>query len=295
MKGWGSRWPHNSLDVAPGICWGFRDCTPGHRPDNPSALFILHPFPMLELREVSKRRRVPAGDGCTRELQVLERVSLQVPVGVLQLVVGPSGSGKSTLLRMLNRLEDPDSGTVLYGGRDVRELPVLELRRRVGMVQQQPALFEGTVLDNLAYGPRLRRLPEAQVAEKARRSLARVGLPEDLLSRPSGQLSGGQQHRISLARALANDPEALLLDEPTASLDPAAATGIIHLVASLSRELGLTVVVVTHSLSQVKALGGRIALLVEGRVVEQGETERVLQAPAREETRRFLKGQSVGG
>jgi putative ABC transport system ATP-binding protein len=213
-----------------------------------------------------------------------------VESGGLNLVLGPSGSGKSTLLRLLNRLEDADEGEVLLGGEGIRALPVLEVRRRVGMVQQRPALFEGTVLDNLCYGPRLRRVSDSECQAKAARCLGLVGLGDDLLPRPASQLSGGQQHRVALARALANDPEALLLDEPTSSLDPTAVAGILRLVASLNRDLGLTVVLVTHSLSLAKELGGRMALLVEGRLVEEGETEEVFRKPKTEALRLFLEG-----
>ncbi len=155
-----------------------------------------------------------------RRRRILDGVSLQVPSGRFFTILGPSGSGKSTLLRCINRLIEPSAGAVLLDGEPVARMAVQTLRQRVGMVFQTAALFERTVLDNVLYGPRLRR--EQLAGGAAGDLLERVGLPRDFAAKAVAELSGGEAQRVSLARALANRPDVLLLDEPTASLDPTA-------------------------------------------------------------------------
>ena len=157
----------------------------------------------------------------------------RIPREGLTAVVGPSGSGKTTLLRLLNRLDDPDAGTVLFDGRDVRDYDVLELRRRVQLVGQVPVTFPGTVADNLENG------------DGAAALLTRVGLDPALAGREADRLSVGEAQRLALARALAREPDVLALDEPTSALDPASKGGIERLVRELA-DAGLTVVMVTH-------------------------------------------------
>jgi putative ABC transport system ATP-binding protein len=216
-------------------------------------------------------------------------------------VLGPSGSGKSTLLRCINRLIEPTAGCISLDGEDAAGLPVQELRRRVGMVFQTAALFDGTVLDNVLYGPRLRsrsagRPPAADAGERdlAAGYLRRVGLPEGFGDKPVAELSGGEAQRVSLARALANEPEVLLLDEPTAALDPTASQVIEDLLAQLAAETDLTFVFVTHNLAQARRIGDHGVLLVEGRVVDQGPLPAFLDRPTVETTRRFVEGRLTG-
>lgn len=166
----------------------------------------------------------------------------------LTAVVGPSGAGKSTLLRLLNRLDDPDAGQVLYDGRDVRDYDVLELRRRVQHVGQVPVTFPGTVAENLA-------LAEPTADQSA--LLERVRLPTALLERQADVLSVGEAQRLSLARALAREPDALLLDEPTSALDTQSKGGIERLIRSLADD-GLTVVLVTHDPRQAAELADAV-------------------------------------
>ncbi|MDI9600299.1 MAG: phosphate ABC transporter ATP-binding protein [Acidobacteriota bacterium] len=239
---------------------------------------------------------------------ILDDVGLRVERGSLFTVLGPSGSGKSTLLRCLNRLIEPDAGRVLLDGRPASELPVQELRRRVGMVFQTPALFDGTVLDNVLYGPRLRargrrssegragRMPAAaDERELAAALLERVGLPATLLSQPADSLSGGEAQRVSIARALANDPEALLLDEPTSALDPTAGRLIQDLLLRLAEQTDLTFVFVTHDIAQARRIGDRGLLLVDGRVMDGGPLPDFLDEPAAEATRLFVEGRLGAG
>jgi putative ABC transport system ATP-binding protein len=175
-------------------------------------------------------------------------------------IVGPSGSGKSTLLRLLNRLADPDEGSVRFHGTDVRELDPLALRRRVGLVPQLPAPVPGTVADNVCFGPRLHG---EQVDPE--RPLRLAGLDPSFAERDASRLSVGEQQRVMLARALALEPEVLLLDEPTASLD-AAATGAVE--DALRNLHGVSLVLVTHDREQADRLAERTIELEAGRVTK---------------------------
>jgi ABC-type methionine transport system ATPase subunit len=205
---------------------------------------------------------------------ILHDISLEIPAGSITAVIGPSGSGKSSLLRCLNRLWEPPPGSIFIDGGDITAMNVLLLRRRVGMLFQTPALFEGTVADNIAYGPGLqgRRLTSQEVAEL----LQMAGLDAGLVEKPVDQLSGGQAQRVSLARTLANQPDVLLLDEPTSALDPAATRKIESTIRNLRDTLNLTVLWVSHAFEQVERTADRIVLLVDGRVAETGDAGHLL-------------------
>ena len=191
--------------------------------------------------------RVDGDDG-----PIVEGFSALVPSVGLTAMVGPSGAGKSTLLRLLNRLDDPDEGEVLFDGRDVRDYEVLDLRRRVQHVGQVPVTFPGTVAQNLAM---------AEPSADAAALLERVGLSAPLVERRADVLSVGEAQRLSLARALACQPEALLLDEPTSALDTASKGGIEGLIRSLA-DGGLTVVLVTHDPRQAAELADAVIEVV---------------------------------
>jgi putative ABC transport system ATP-binding protein len=187
-------------------------------------------------------------------------------------IVGPSGSGKTSLLRLLNRLDEPTSGTVFLNGADYRQLPPRDLRRKVGMVTQRPYLFPGTVAENLRFGPRQRgeELPDDQLDEL----LSGVGLV-GYAARNVANLSGGEAQRVSFARALANAPEVLLLDEPTSALDNDAKAEVEGLMQQIVHERGLTCVLVTHDTAQAARLAKRALLLEGGRIVRDGPLEEV--------------------
>jgi putative ABC transport system ATP-binding protein len=178
-------------------------------------------------------------------------------------IVGPSGVGKSTLLRLLNRLADPAAGTVRYRGRDLREDDVLALRRDVGLVAQLPALLEGTVADNVLYGPRLARRG-ADVAG----SLRLAGLDSAFAPRRADALSVGEQQRVMLARTLALRPSVLLLDEPTSALDETATAAIEATLRDLRDRLGLSFVLVSHDRHQAQRLADRVLVLEPGALRE---------------------------
>jgi putative ABC transport system ATP-binding protein len=208
------------------------------------------------------------------DVWIVNDISLDVQHCELLGVVGASGSGKSSFLRLLNRLDEPTSGTVYLGDQDYRQIPPPALRQRVGMVTQRPFLFPGDVTSNLRFGPAQRgeTLPDSEIASL----LDRVGLP-GFAARNVANLSGGEQQRVSLARSLANRPEILLLDEPTSALDEQAKAGIEELIRKLVSEHCLTFVLVTHDRDQARRLCQRVALIEAGRLVEVGPPEQVLK------------------
>jgi putative ABC transport system ATP-binding protein len=191
---------------------------------------------------------------------VLDGLSLVLDEGST-CVAGPSGAGKSTLLRLLNRLREPDAGRVLYRDVDVRERDVLALRREVSLIPQLPALLEGTVAENVAYGARL-AARTADVVE----SLVLAGLDAAYAERDAGRLSVGEQQRVMLARALALEPRVLLLDEPTSALDERARTAVEGTLLDLREQAGVSLVLVTHDLDQARRLADRVLWLEAGRL-----------------------------
>jgi putative ABC transport system ATP-binding protein len=214
---------------------------------------------MFALEQVTVRR----GDAV-----LLDEVTCSVPAGACTALVGPSGAGKSTLLRLLNRLEEPSGGTVCLHDRPLADWDVLALRRRVGLVAQQPVLLTDHVADDLRVG----RLDLGE--DQAARLLRQVGLPTAMLSRPTAGLSGGEAQRVCLARALAVDPEVLLLDEPTSALDRASARAV-EKVATQLVAAGMTVVVVSHNAGQARRLADYVLVLKSGRLVASGATDEV--------------------
>ncbi|XP_028778142.1 ABC transporter I family member 17-like [Neltuma alba] len=207
---------------------------------------------------------------------ILKGVDLDVPKGVILGVVGPSGSGKSTLLRAFNRLWEPPSGTVFLDNNDICDLDVLSLRRNVGMLFQLPALFEGTVADNVRYGPQLRG--KKLTDEEVRRLLITADLDASLMSKNGSELSVGQAQRVALARTLANSPEVLLLDEPTSALDPISTENIEGALMKLNKNSGMTVIIVSHSIKQIQRIADLVCLVVDGQIVEVLKPDLLSQA-----------------
>jgi D-methionine transport system ATP-binding protein len=221
---------------------------------------------------------------------ILRDVSFRVREGEVFGVIGPSGAGKTSLLRLLNGLESPDRGRVLVDGEDISTCDVLSLRRRVGMVFQAPALFPGCVSDNIVYPLTLVGSAREEQDCRGREALARVGLGEGFWSRSASELSQGEQQRVSIARALVSGPEVLLMDEPTSALDPTSSSRILSVVRSLNREFGVTIVFVTHLMHQARDVCDRALVLIAGQCVEEGEVPGLFEAPASEQTRRFIRG-----
>jgi osmoprotectant transport system ATP-binding protein len=223
------------------------------------------------------------------ETTAVDRVSLEVGAGELLVLVGGSGSGKTTTLRMVNRLVEPTSGSVLLGGRDTREIPLPELRRSIGYVLQRLGLFPHlTVAENVAVPLELAGWPRGRVAERVVELLELVKLDLALGERRPAELSGGQQQRVGVARALAARPQVMLLDEPFGALDPLTRDHLQQSFLELKQQLGLTAILVTHDMAEALLLADRIAILRQGRVVQTGSPQQILQAPADPEVERLL-------
>ncbi|SBW13015.1 putative transporter subunit: ATP-binding component of ABC superfamily transporter [uncultured Alphaproteobacteria bacterium] len=212
---------------------------------------------------------------------ILSGVSFSVRRGEMKVLIGPSGGGKSTLLQCLNFLHVPDAGTVRLEGRvvDPRAKKALyDYRQQVGMIFQDYNLFDHlNALDNVALALRkVKGMPRAAAEERARAELARVGLADKAALYPA-ELSGGQKQRVSIARALAMDPMVMLLDEPTAALDPELIGEVLTVIRGLARD-GMTMIMATHQMGFVRSMADEILFMQEGRVIEQGTPEMLLDA-----------------
>ena len=242
--------------------------------------------PLYELRALQQRY----GDRRVLALEVLT-----VERGERLAIVGPSGAGKSTLLRLLNFLEAPTTGAIIFDGQPVPVEAPLALLRRVTTVFQRPILLNQSVYANVAYGLKLRGavLPRRWPADdRVSTALERVGLTQ-LARSPARQLSGGELQRAALARALVLAPEVLLLDEPTANLDPYNVGLIEAIVREQNQAHGATVVLVTHNVFQARRLATRVGLLLEGKLIEIGPTAQFFDAPRDPRTTAFVRGEMV--
>jgi ABC-type polar amino acid transport system ATPase subunit len=223
-------------------------------------------------------------------LHVLRGVDLLVSDRELVFVIGPSGSGKSTLLRCLNRLEQPDSGSIVVDGADLldRRTDLNRARRRIGMVFQSFNLYPHmTALGNVTLALRKAAGKSRDEAETlARAALDRVGLADRADHRPA-QLSGGQQQRVAIARAIALEPKVMLFDEPTSALDPELVGGVLAVMREL-RESGMTMVVVSHEMGFARAAADRVVFMADGLVLEQGPPAQIFEAPLHARTRSFI-------
>jgi tungstate transport system ATP-binding protein len=239
--------------------------------------------PVYHLRDISK---------AYNDRTVLQVDRLEVRQGEVFALVGPSGAGKSTLLRLLNFLERPTSGSIRFLNTEFgpdRSMP-LKLRRRVTTVFQRPVLLNRSVWSNVTYGLRLRG--QRNSAHQVELALEQVGL-SDLMRQQARTLSGGEAQRVALARAMVLQPDVLLLDEPTANLDPYNVGLIEDIVQTLNREQGTTLVLVTHNVFQAKRLAHRVGLLLEGQIVEISEVETFFESPRDPRTAAFVRGEMV--
>ena len=241
---------------------------------------------MIELHGIGKVYNASDGDH-----RALEDINLTIEDGDIFGIIGESGAGKSTLVRLLNLLERPTEGSVVIDGVDVtsfqgRELR--ELRAGIGMIFQNFNLFQQqTVLQNVTFPLEVRGEQKAKREERARELLGLVGL-SDKADRYPSELSGGQQQRVAIARALANEPHYMLCDEATSALDSRTTVQVLDLLAHINAELGVTMVVITHSLDVAKRVCNRIAVIDEGHIVEEGKTADVFANPQSDVTRELL-------
>jgi len=227
--------------------------------------------------------------------RVLAGVTVDLPKGGFSALIGPSGAGKTSLLRLLNRLDDPASGVVRFLGRPIADFPVRTLRRRVGFVFQAPAMFPGTVAENLAVVATLGGEPTtALVSARIAEIMRLVELGAEFEDRVAADLSGGEKQRVALARALMTGPEVLLLDEPTAALDPEVAERLLHTLRRLRESTGLTIVMVTHRLSEARLASTYAVMLEAGRLVESGPSARLFSTPVEARTREFIAAGEEG-
>ncbi len=228
---------------------------------------------ILEARRVT--RTVSNHNGT---INIVDNLSYSFRRGQVYNIVGPSGAGKSSFLRLLNRLDDPTDGELFYNDRPIVSYLPTELRKKVAMIFQIPYIFPGTVKENLEYCCPGGRSPKGSNISLGQR-LELVGLNRDFENKNAADLSVGEKQRVAIARTLVLEPEILLLDEPTSALDPTSAQRIEQLILSLTTELGLTPIMVTHNPEQAKRMGGETLLLVKGKLIESGKTDEVLINP----------------
>ncbi|HEV7440868.1 MAG TPA: methionine ABC transporter ATP-binding protein [Methylobacterium sp.] len=256
---------------------------PDHAPQTP-------PEPLISLEGVSKTFETRRGAG----VSALSGIDLAVTAGSVLGVIGRSGAGKSTLIRLVNGLEQPSAGRVRVGDAEVSALgerALRRVRRRVGMIFQHFNLLSSrTAFGNIALPLEIEGRGKAAIRARVEELLALTGLEEQRDRYPS-ELSGGQKQRVGIARALATGPNVLLSDEATSALDPETTRSILALLRRINRELGLTIVLITHEMSVIRAIADRVAVLEDGRIVEQGDVFEVFTRPQAEITRTLLAGE----
>ncbi|NBJ92606.1 methionine ABC transporter ATP-binding protein [Parablautia muri] len=227
-----------------------------------------------------------------QKIEVLKGIDLSVEKGEIYGIVGFSGAGKSTLVRCINRLEEPDSGMVKIGAQEITSLgkaALNEQRRKIGMIFQQFNLFDSmTVEKNIAYPLKLTGVTGKEADARVEEMLNLVGLTEKKNAYP-GELSGGQKQRVGIARALANRPDVLLSDEATSALDPQTTLSVLDLLKEINQKLGLTIILITHELEVIKYTCHRMAVMEDGKLLEQGLVEDIFSHPQCETARNFIR------
>lgn len=242
---------------------------------------------MIELRHVQKQYQ--SGSHTT---YALHDIDLSIEQGEIFGIIGHSGAGKSTLLRSINLLERPTAGSVVVDGVELTALSTKQLqeqRRRIGMIFQHfNLLSSATVEENVAFPLKLIKTPKAEVNQRVRELLELVGLTEQSRKYPA-QLSGGQKQRVGIARALATNPHVLLCDEATSALDPQTTNSILSLLLDINRKLRITIVLITHEMHVIRSICDRVAVIHQGRIIEQGPVAEVFLKPRHEVTKQFIE------
>ncbi|MBS4190430.1 ATP-binding cassette domain-containing protein [Bacillus sp. FJAT-49705] len=242
---------------------------------------------MIEFKQAAKTFRLG-----NREVQAVKEVSLSIAQGEIFGIIGFSGAGKSTLLRLVNMLEQPTAGSVQVQGVDIATLSqkdLRKLRRRIGMIFQNFNLFTSrTVAGNVAYPLKLAGTPKREISERVEELLRFVGLSDKANDYPE-QLSGGQKQRVGIARALATSPDILICDEATSALDPDTTGEILRLLKKVNKELGITILLITHEMHVIQAICDRVAVMEEGAVIETGSVFDTFSNPQHPTTQRFIQ------
>ena len=242
---------------------------------------------MIDLKDVSV---IFQGDK-QKEIKAVQNVSLHVNKGDVYGIVGYSGAGKSTLVRTINLLQRPTSGKVVINKKvitDLNEKELRQARKKIGMIFQHFNLMGSrTIFDNVAFPLKRSKLTKSQISKKVLELLDLVGLGDKADAYPS-QLSGGQKQRVAIARALANDPEILLCDEATSALDPKTTSSILELLKKLNKDLGLTIVIITHEMQVVKEICNKVAVMEDGHVIEEGSLLEIFTSPQNQLTKDFI-------
>ena len=247
-------------------------------------------IPKVEFKKVNHTKRFSESDGKVIEKKILRDFSFSVESGDIFSIMGPSGSGKTTLLRLINRLEDPESGEILVDGKNVFDCPVRDLRRKTGLVLQLPFMFEGSVLDNILYGPCIKGADIEAKKKEIDSLLPWFGFENDILKRDPQKLSVGEKQRVNILRVLLNDPDVLMLDEPTSSLDPTSSNKVLDLIKNINQKKKTTIIVVTHIPEHARRISHKALITVEGSVMETGDIEDIFNNPCNRETADFLSG-----
>lgn len=241
---------------------------------------------MIELQHLTKRFATQGGT-----VVALNDINLTIRDGDVYGIIGMSGAGKSTLVRCINMLERPDEGNVIVNGKQMQDLRAADLRaarREITMIFQQfNLLMQRTCLKNICFPMELAGVPKEKATARARELLELVGLPDKADAYPA-QLSGGQKQRIAIARALATNPKVLLCDEATSALDPNTTHAILQLIQKINREMGITVVIITHQMSVVEDVCSHVAILDNGTVVEQGSVRDIFSNPHSDAAKRLV-------
>ncbi len=226
--------------------------------------------------------------------EVLKIDRLKIQKGQIYGVIGPSGAGKSTLLRIINLLIPPDHGTLLFHGQPVPNNGAarFEVQRKMTLVFQKPLLFKDSVKNNVAYGLKARGYPRPEVEKRVNTLLEQVGMKE-LATRRAETLSGGEAQRVAIARAVVFEPELLLLDEPTANLDPVNIELIENMIIKMNRLKAITVLMVTHNIFQARRIAEQVIFIHQGRIVEMGPTKKIFESPQKVETKAYVEGKMI--
>ncbi|WP_371379626.1 methionine ABC transporter ATP-binding protein [Sporomusa aerivorans] len=242
---------------------------------------------MITVKDLSKTYVTPHA-----VIPALNKINLKINKGDIFGIIGFSGAGKSTLIRCLNRLEEPDTGSVTVAGQEITALDKKELRlarRKIGMIFQQFNLFDAkTVFENVAFPLEVAGHSPQIINEKVQKILDLVGLTDKARAYPL-QLSGGQKQRVGIARALSNDPDVLLSDEATSALDPQTTFSILELLKDINEKLGVTIVLITHELDVLKHICKNMAVIEQGEIVESGSVEKFFLNPESDTAQRFIR------